>query len=115
VVIVSDFRGPRDWLRPLGAVGARHHVLAVEIDDPREGDLPDVGELTLIDAETGRTARVDTASAALRDRFRTAAAHERSDLAREFRRAGVGHVVLSTADDWLRTLAAQLRILGRAA
>jgi uncharacterized protein (DUF58 family) len=115
VVIVSDFRGPRDWLRPLAAVATRQHVLAVEIDDPREGDLPDVGELTLMDAETGRSVRVDTASAGLRDRFRTAAAHERSSLARELRRAGVSHVVLSTADDWLRTLAGQLRILGRAA
>jgi uncharacterized protein (DUF58 family) len=114
VVIVSDFRGPRDWLGPLAAVAVRHEVLAVEIDDPREGDLPDVGELTLIDAETGRTVRVDTASTALRDRFRAAAADERSDLVREFRRAGVGHVVLSTADDWLRDLAGQLRILGRA-
>jgi uncharacterized protein (DUF58 family) len=115
VVIVSDFRGPRDWLRPLAAVAMRHQVLAVEIDDPREGDLPDVGELTLIDAETGRTVRVDTASVGLRDRFRMAAAEERTSLAREFRRVGVGHVVLSTADDWLRTLAGQLRVLGRAA
>jgi uncharacterized protein (DUF58 family) len=115
VVIASDFRGPRDWLRPLAAVAVRQQVLAVEIDDPREGDLPDVGELTLIDAETGRTVRVDTASAALRDRFRAAAADERNSLARELRRTGVGHVVLSTADDWLRALAGQLRILGRAA
>ncbi|HEV8696618.1 MAG TPA: DUF58 domain-containing protein [Candidatus Limnocylindrales bacterium] len=115
VVIVSDFRGPREWLRPLAAVAMRHQVLAIEIDDPREGDLPDVGELTLVDAETGRTVRVDTSSARLRDRFRTAAADERRSLARELRRAGVGHVVLSTADDWLRGLAGQLRTLGRAA
>jgi uncharacterized protein (DUF58 family) len=115
VVIVSDFRGPRDWLRPLAAVATRQHVLAVEIDDPREGDLPDVGELTLTDAETGRSVRVDTASAGLRDRFRAAAADERGSLAHDLRRAGVSHVVLSTADDWLRTLAARLRVLGRAA
>jgi uncharacterized protein (DUF58 family) len=115
VVIVSDFRGPRDWLSPLAALATRQHVLAIEIDDPREGDLPDIGELTLIDAETGRTVRVDTASVGLRERFRAAAAEERGSLAREFRQAGVGHVVLSTADDWLRTLAERLRILGRAA
>jgi len=114
VVVVSDFRGPRDWLRPLAAVAMRHQVLAVEIDDPREGDLPDVGELTLVDAETGRAVRVDTASARLRDRFRTAAADERRSLTRELRRVGVGQVMLSTADDWLRALAGQLRILGRA-
>jgi uncharacterized protein (DUF58 family) len=114
VVIVSDFRGPRGWIRPLGAVALRHEVVAVEIDDPREGDLPDVGELTLVDAETGREVRVDTSSTRLRERFRLAAGEERRSLARDLRRTGVRHVVLSTSTDWLRELAGQLRLLGRA-
>jgi uncharacterized protein (DUF58 family) len=111
VVIVSDFRGPRDWMRSLGAVAQRHQVLAVEIRDPREDDLPDVGELTLIDAETGREVRVDTSSATFRGRFRTAAKEERGSLSRELRRLGVHHVVLGTSGSWLRSLAGQLRIL----
>jgi len=114
VVVVSDFRGPRDWLRPLAAVAGRHQVLAVEIGDPREGELTDVGDLTLVDAETGREVRVDTSSGVLRHRFAAAAADERRALAREFRRLGVGHVILSTATSWLDSLAGQLRILGRA-
>ena len=114
VVVVSDFRGPREWLRPMAAVASRHQVLAVEIDDPREDDLPDIGELTLVDAETGREVRVDTSSKLLRKRFVTAAADERHSLAREFRRLGVGHVTLSTATSWLDSLAGQLRILRRA-
>jgi uncharacterized protein (DUF58 family) len=114
VVIVSDFRGPRDWLGRMAAVASHHDVLAVEIDDPREGDLPDVGELHLIDAETDREIRVDTSSAGLRERFRVAAAGERASLARELRRAGVRQLVLSTATDWLRDMAGQLRLLGRA-
>ena len=112
VGVVSDFRGPRDWSTALGAVATRHQVLAVEIRDPREDELADVGELTLIDAETGREVRVDTSSRTLRERFAQAAADERSDLARELRRLGVGHVVLSTSGSWLRSLAAQLRTLG---
>lgn len=114
VVIVSDFRGPRDWYRSLAGVAARHEVVAIEIDDPRETDLPDVGELTLVDAETGREVRVDTSSAALRSRFADAAKQERAEIAREFRRLGVGHIVLSTATSWLPSLAAQLRVQGRA-
>ena len=114
VVVVSDFRGPRDWLRPLAALAARHEVVAVEIDDPRESDLPDVGELTLIDAESGREVRVDTSSTALRGRFAEAAAAERAEVTRELRRLGVGHIVLSTATSWLPSLAAQLRVQGRA-
>ena len=112
VVLVSDFRGGRDWARPLAAVAARHQVLAIEIRDPREDALPDVGELTLIDAETGREIRVDTSSRALRERFTEAASAERGSLSREFRRLGVGHVVLSTSGSWLRSLAGQLRMLG---
>jgi len=112
VVLVSDFRGPRDWLEPLAALAARHHVLAVEIDDPREAELTDVGELTLVDAETGREVRVDTSSARLRERYAEGAARERASLAADLRRLRVDHLVLSTSGSWLRTLAAELRIRG---
>jgi uncharacterized protein (DUF58 family) len=112
VILVSDFRGPRDWRGPLAALAARHHVIAIEIDDPRESDLPDVGELTLVDAETGREVRVDTSSTRLRERYTAAAAAERSSVATDLRRLGVDHIVLSTAGDWLRTLAGELRLRG---
>jgi uncharacterized protein (DUF58 family) len=112
VVIVSDFRGPLNWKRELAAVAARHHVVAVEIGDPRETELPDVGELTLIDAETGREVRVDTSSSTLRERFKTAADADRARLAADLRRLGVDHIVLSTSGGWLRSLAGQLRLRG---
>jgi uncharacterized protein (DUF58 family) len=112
IAVVSDFRGPRDSLLELAAVAARHHVLAVEIRDPREDELPDVGELTLIDAETGREVRIDSGSRALRERFATAAAADRRTLAADFRRIGVRHAVVSTSGSWLRSLAGQLRLLG---
>jgi uncharacterized protein (DUF58 family) len=109
VAVISDFRGLRDWRRPLLDLAGRHEVLAVEIRDPREQELPNVGELFLVDPETGEQLRVDTRSARLRNRFAEAAASERKSLAREFSSAGVPHVVLSTSGDWLRTLATFLR------
>jgi uncharacterized protein (DUF58 family) len=116
VVLVSDFRGPAglaaELRRDLAALAARHHVIAVEIRDPREGELSDVGELTLVDAETGREVRVDTSSRRLRERFAAAAAAERSALARDLRRIGVDHLVLSTAGNWLRSLATELHVRG---
>jgi uncharacterized protein (DUF58 family) len=115
VALVSDFRGPRDWLPLLAPVATRHGLLAVEIRDPREDALPDVGELTLVDAETGREVRVDTSSRRLRERFAEAAAGERASLATELRRIGARHIVLSTSGDWLRSLAVQLRTGGRVA
>jgi uncharacterized protein (DUF58 family) len=107
-VIVSDFRGPRDWRKPLLQLAARHAVVAVEIRDPREQELPNVGHLWLVDPETGRKLHVDTANRRLRERFASAAAEERDGLARELTSLGVPHAVLSTAGDWLRPFASFL-------
>ena len=109
VVVVSDFRGPQDWRRPLLALAGKHDVVAVEIRDPLEQRLPNAGELWLVDPETGRQLRVDTGDARLRDRFAKAAAEERSGLASSLSSAGVRHLVLETSGDWLRSLALFLR------
>jgi len=109
VVIASDFRGPPDWRRPLLQLAGRHDVLAVEIRDPREQELPNAGELWLVDPETGRQLRVNTRSAKLRRRFADAAAAERAGVAQTLASLGVRHVVLTTSGDWLRELALFLR------
>jgi uncharacterized protein (DUF58 family) len=109
VVLVSDFRGPLDWRRPLLALAGRHDVVAVEIRDPREQELPNMGELWLVDPETGRQLRVDTRSARLRARFAAAAAAERDEVATTLAGLGVRHVVLSTEGEWLRPLTVFLR------
>lgn len=113
VVVASDFRGARDWRKPLLTLAGQHDVVAVEIRDPREQELSDVGLLWLVDPETGRQLRVDTRSRRLRERFAAAAAEERDDVAREIRSTGARHVVLSTSEDWLRTLVVFLRRRGR--
>ena len=109
VVVVSDFRGPRDWRRPLLELAGHHDVMAVEIRDPREQELSNVGLLWLVDPETGRQLRVDTRSRRLRERFTAAAAAERAGVTRTFSSVGVRHVVLTTSGDWLRTLVVFLR------
>jgi uncharacterized protein (DUF58 family) len=114
VIVVSDFRGPLDWQAPLIRLAGRHSLLAVEVRDPREQELADVGELRLVDPETGRQLRVDTSDRVLRTRFATAAADERAHLSSLLANAGVRHLVLSTEGDWLRPLAGFLRRRGRA-
>jgi uncharacterized protein (DUF58 family) len=109
VVVVSDFRGPRDWRGPLLRLAGRHDVVAIEIRDPREQELPNAGTLWLVDPETGRQLRVDTRSERLRRRFAAAAAAERADVASMFASVGARHVVLTTSGDWLRSLAVFLR------
>jgi uncharacterized protein (DUF58 family) len=108
VVVVSDFRQD-GWERALRSMAARHSVLAVEVSDPREHDLPQAGHLVLVDPESGRLVEADTASARLRDRFAEAERARRATLTQAFRRAGAEHVALSTSDDWLRELARRVR------
>jgi uncharacterized protein (DUF58 family) len=109
VVVVSDFRGPRDWEAGLRRLRARHGVLAVEVRDPRELELPPVGDVWMVDPETGRQLVVNTSRRRVRRRFAAAAAAEREEVAAALRRAGADHLVLSTGGDWLRDLAAHLR------
>ena len=70
VAVVSDFIDDGAWEQALRALSHRHDVLAVEVSDRRELELPDVGMLTMIDPETGRKRFVDTGSAGLRTRLR---------------------------------------------
>jgi uncharacterized protein (DUF58 family) len=109
VVVVSDFRGDREWRRPLLELAGHHDVVAVEVRDPREQELTNVGLLYLVDPETGRQLRVDTRSRHLRERFAVAAAAERAELERSLSSVGVRHVVLTTSGDWLRPLVTFLR------
>jgi uncharacterized protein (DUF58 family) len=114
VVVVSDLRGDRSlpWRVPLLALAGRHDVVVVEVVDEREQELPAVGELTLVDPETGRHLRVDTSSKKLRDRFAAAAAADRAAVADAVRATSADHVVLTTSGDWLRPLTTFLDLRG---
>jgi uncharacterized protein (DUF58 family) len=110
IVVISDFRDQGGgWARALGALRARHSVLALEVRDPREGSLPAAGRLALVDPETGERIEVDTGRRAVRESFEAIEAEARASVARELRRLRVEHVVLSTEGDWLRDLGRRLR------
>lgn len=99
-VIISDFLGPINWMRPLRAIAARHEVLGIEVLDPRDVELPDVGDVILQDTETGVT-REFTIDAQLRDDFARAAAAHREEVARTLRRCGAPLMTLRTDRDWI--------------
>jgi uncharacterized protein (DUF58 family) len=109
VAIVSDFRDQHGWQHMLGAVRARHSVLAVEVHDPREGKLPALGRLALVDPETGARVEVDTSSPRLRARFEELERARRDELVAEFARRRIVHVELGTDTDWLLEFARSLR------
>jgi uncharacterized protein (DUF58 family) len=84
-------------------------VLAVEIVDPREAELPAVGHLTLVDPETGARIEVNTSRRRVRERFVELERERRELVAKELRRLRVRHTTLSTDEDWLVELGRQLR------
>jgi uncharacterized protein (DUF58 family) len=101
VAVISDFRDQREWERPLGALRLRHAVVAIEVGDPAEAELPAVGRLALVDPETGELVRIDSSNRRLRERFATLERERRAAVASELRRLGIKHIALSTDQDWL--------------
>jgi uncharacterized protein (DUF58 family) len=97
----SRASGTPSWERPIRRLAARHQVLAVEVRDPRELVLPDVGVVQLVDPETGRVLEVDTSKAATRNAFAAAARSHGEQVAAALRRAGCAHLVLRTDSDWV--------------
>ena len=100
-VIISDFLTTAAWEGPFRMVAQRHEVLAVEVVDPRELELPDVGVLIVSDPETGRQREVRTSSPGFGERYAAAARKHRDEIAATLRRVGAEHLVLRTDRDWL--------------
>ena len=99
-VVISDFLGDLHWERALRGLAGRHDLLAVEVLDPRDLELPDVGRVVLSDPESGRTREI-TATPRLRADFAAAADAHRADVAAALRRCGCGHLTLRTDRDWM--------------
>jgi uncharacterized protein (DUF58 family) len=101
IVVISDFLGDADWERPLRSLSDRHQLLAIEILDPRELELPDAGLMVFTDPETGQQLEVQTSRADMRARYAEAAAGQRLAIASALRHAGAAHLQLRTDRDWL--------------
>lgn len=101
VVVVSDFLDANDWQRPLGALAHRHDVVAIHAVDPRELELPDVGMLRVVDAESGRLVEVQTRSPKLRARYAEAAASRAAAIRRDIDASGAMYLQLRTDHDWV--------------
>ena len=104
VFVLSDFISAPGWGPALGRLARRHEVLAVRLFDPLEMALPDIGLLTVEDAETGEQLQVDTQDAGFRQRFEALAAAHESDLRQQLASAGVDVLELATSDQLLDAL-----------
>ena len=104
VFVVSDFISAPGWADPLARLAQRHEVLAVRLYDAAEMTLPDVGLVTIEDAESGEQLLVDTQDPGFLERFEALASQHEADLRATLTRAGVDTLELATDDDLLASL-----------
>src|SRR5436305_4764025 len=103
VFFISDFQAP-DFSHALAVSGRRHDFVAVHIQDERERALPNIGIITLEDAETGEQIEINTADRTTRARFSDLAHEKGQELARTLRRNNVDAITLRTSEDYLPAL-----------
>ena len=102
MTVVSDFLS-KDWERPLGTLALRSDVLAIEVLDPRELDVPAVGYVALADPATGAVREVHM-TPDLQRRYQAAAQAQREATRDTIRGAGADHLLLRTDGDWVGAL-----------
>jgi uncharacterized protein (DUF58 family) len=111
LVVVSDFISTPGWADGLARLARRHDVVAVRLLDPMEMELPDVGLVTVEDAETGEQIFIDTSDPAYRERYAAIAQQQEEALREALGRSGADILELATDDDLLDAMLrfAQLR------
>ena len=100
VFLISDFLGPESQ-RTLAIANGRHDLTAITVTDPRETELPDVGFITLRDAETGQVIELDTRHPRVRRLFKERAASRQDLLSQRLKKIGVDQLAVNTRDDYL--------------
>ncbi len=101
--VISDFID-RNFEKELTIANRKHDVVALQVYDIRETDLPDVGLMKLKDAETGNRIWVDTSDKRLRTTYRHAWGESQLELQKTFTKSGVDSVSMSTSEDYVKTL-----------
>jgi uncharacterized protein (DUF58 family) len=101
VFLVSDF-WDQGYERTLRAVGRKHDLVSISVEDPRENQLPPVGLIQATDPETGEVGLIDAGSRQVRARYAAAAAEAREQTRQRMRRCGVDLLELSTGEPYER-------------
>ena len=102
--ILSDFYVRNDFQQSLQIANRKHDVVAIQVYDQRARELPDVGLMKVVDAETGFEQYVDTSSKRLRDSYRKYWQSRQSQLQETFNKSNVDNVSIATNEDFVKAL-----------
>ena len=107
IFVVSDFlAAPEGYKKALAVTNRRHDVIAVNLQDPLERDIKNVGLLALVDPETDEFIWVDTGSSAWREAYRRSAQQLETAKTRVFRQASVDRIDIWTDEEYTAPLTA---------
>ena len=101
--IISDFIDT-DFEKEMIIANRKHDVVALQVYDAREAELPDVGLIKLKDAETGRRVWVDTSDKRMRTTYKHSWGENQLALQKTFTKSGVDSVSMTTSEDYVRAL-----------
>jgi uncharacterized protein (DUF58 family) len=107
--LISDFIADQ-YEKPLKVVSAKHDLIPIQIADPREDELPDVGLALVEDLETGELVEVDTSDLDVRANYAREALRQRAAREHLFRRLQLDHVTVSTDHDFVKPLTELFRL-----
>lgn len=102
--ILSDFIDPKDFQTDLTIANRKHDVVAIQVYDKRETELPAVGLIQLYDAETGEERQIDSMSRSVRDAYRQWWTNQQDKLKVVFQKSQVDFVSVSTDQDYVKAL-----------
>jgi uncharacterized protein (DUF58 family) len=98
--LISDFLAPHAR-QAMAVCGKRHDLIAITVADPREQVLPNVGFLSLFDAETGEIVELDTRHPQVRALFESQTAERSQQLSDELKKVGIDELAIHTDEDYL--------------
>jgi uncharacterized protein (DUF58 family) len=102
--VLSDFFVRDDFQQSLQICNRKHDVVAIQVYDQRASELPDVGLMKVVDAETGHEQYVDTGSKALRQAYHKYWTNRQAALLETFNKSNVDHVSVATDEDFVKAL-----------
>ena len=102
--ILSDFYVRSDFQQSLQIANRKHDVVAIQVYDQRARELPDVGLMKVVDAETGYEQYVDTSSKKLRQAYQKYWLTRQAQLQETFNKSNVDNVSIATNDDFVKSL-----------
>lgn len=102
--ILSDFYVRNDFLQSLQIANRKHDVVAIQVYDQRAKELPDVGLMKVVDAETGYEQYVDTSSKRLRQAYQKYWISRQAELQETFNKSNVDNVSIATNEDFVKSL-----------